>query len=46
VDNVRFVAAGYLLTAMALGGYAAWLFRRAVRARDRVRRISAARRDR
>ena len=46
MDNVRFVAAGYLLTAVALGGYAAWLFRRAAKARERVHRISAARRDR
>jgi hypothetical protein len=43
VDNGAFVAAGYVITALALGGYAASLFRRASRARARVRGIVDAR---
>jgi hypothetical protein len=43
VDNGAFVAAGYVITALALGGYAASLFRRAARARARVRGIVEAR---
>jgi hypothetical protein len=43
VDNGAFVVAGYVITALALGGYAASLFRRASRARARVREIGETR---
>lgn len=45
MDNGGFVAAAYVLTALALGGYVLLLVRRARRARARVdalRRISDA----
>jgi hypothetical protein len=34
--NVGYVVAGYAITAVALGGYAVWLFVRARRARERA----------
>jgi CcmD family protein len=43
VANAGYVVAGYLITLIALGGYTLSLFRRASRARERVRRIAAAR---
>jgi hypothetical protein len=44
VHNAGYVAAGYLLTAAALGGYVARLFQRA-RAARRAAQAVAARRD-
>jgi len=41
VDNLGFVAAGYLLTVLSLAGYAAHLL---LRARRAVRRTKASRR--
>jgi heme exporter protein CcmD len=38
-----YIVAGYAITAAALGGYLAWLFRRARRARDRVAAVAAKR---
>ena len=45
MDNLRFVVAGYTLTAVALGGYVAALFARARRARQRAAAIAARRRS-
>jgi CcmD family protein len=43
VANAGYVVAGYLITVIALGGYTLSLFRRASRARERVRRVVAER---
>ena len=40
MDNTGFVVAGYVLTAVALGGYLASLFSRARRARARAEAIA------
>lgn len=42
-DNLAFVVAGYLITAVALGGYVARLLHRARSARSRVAAIAARR---
>jgi hypothetical protein len=43
--NVGYVIAGYLITALALGGYTLRLFARARTARRRARTIADRRRD-
>jgi len=43
VDDVGFIAAGYLIAAAALGGYVATLFARARRARARSVAIASGR---
>jgi hypothetical protein len=45
VQNLRFVVAGYVLTGVALGGYALALFRRIRRARARTEAVAARRRE-
>jgi hypothetical protein len=46
VDNVGYVVAGYVLTAVAIAGYTASLFVRARRARTRATAVAARRGDR
>jgi hypothetical protein len=41
VQNLRFVVAGYVLTVVALGGYALALFGRIRRARARTEAVAA-----
>ncbi len=45
MDNLGFVVAGYVLTAAALSGYAAYLFRRSQQARRRAAALLAKRRS-
>lgn len=44
MQNLRFVVAGYVLTGVALGGYALGLVRRMRRARARTKAIAGRRR--